>query len=438
MTIPVQIPVTSSVANGVTTSFPYTFKILSADDLTVTVDGEIVTTGYSVLGVGNDSGGLIEFDTAPANGLKVVRYIDPTLARTIDYQQFGDWLADIVNADFDRIWIALQCLSQALVRTLQLPVDTTTQQTITQDAAERAGKLVGFDINGDIALTVPADLDLVTVTDFIATFLLTANETDAREIINAASLGENQFTDTQKFAPRVALTLASTIDLSGGGSNTYTGTGTGVTVSTVNLDNGSWAIVTYPAGNTLQYSATTQRLNTAGQNYTTEANDTVLYFGLNGVVAGFIIPASGQPVGLATATNDPTFAAANRAVAANWLKAFLSTRTLVTTASSPYTPAGAESLTRAHGQSTTPLSAQLVLECVDADAGYAVGEKVRPAAYYNGTNANPLSVYVDATNCGVKCPTGFNVGIQNKSSGLTVIPTANKWKYFFQFTMANS
>lgn len=158
MTIPAQIPVTSSVANGVTTSFPYTFKILSADDLTVTVDGEIVMTGYSVLGVGNDSGGLVEFDTAPANGLKVVRYIDPTLARTIDYQQFGDWLADIVNADFDRIWLTIQAITQSQLISIKLPIDTTTEQIINEDAAARAGKLLGFDNDGDVVAKDPTEL----------------------------------------------------------------------------------------------------------------------------------------------------------------------------------------------------------------------------------------------------------------------------------------
>lgn len=320
MTVPVQTPVTSSVANGVTTVFPFTFKITNEADLTVTVDDIVVTTGFTVTGIGNDDGGDVTFDTAPANGLKVIRFLNPVLSRVVDYQQFGDWLAPIVNGDFDRIWLTLQYLSQALVRTLQLPVDTVTQQAITEDATERSGKLVGFDSNGDITLTVAADLELTTVTNFMATLLLAVDAAAARTLLESSSINSNKFNGIQRFANRISLSVLSTLNLTGGGSNTYTCTGSG-TVSAVTLDNGTWAIVTYPAGVTLQYSATSHRLNTGAANYTTEANDAVFYFGLNGVVAGLLIKSSGQPIGLVNATNDPTFIKNDGfPISSDWLK----------------------------------------------------------------------------------------------------------------------
>lgn len=159
MTVPVQIPVTSSVANGVTTVFPFTFKITNEADLTVTVDDVVVTTGFTVTGIGNDDGGDVTFDTAPANGLKVIRFLNPVLSRVVDYQQFGDWLADIVNGDFDRIWLTLQYLSQLGVRTIQLPVDTTTTQIINEDAVDRADKVIGFDGDGNVILKTSAEIN---------------------------------------------------------------------------------------------------------------------------------------------------------------------------------------------------------------------------------------------------------------------------------------
>lgn len=158
MTVPVQTPVTSSIANGVTTVFPFTFKIVSKNDLTVTVDGIVVTTGFNITGVGNDDGGDVTFDVAPANGLKVVRYSNPVLSRTIDYQQFGDWLAPIVNGDFDRIWLTLQSLYQALSRSIKLPVDVVAGQDITEDAADRANKVITFDEDGNVALKSGTEL----------------------------------------------------------------------------------------------------------------------------------------------------------------------------------------------------------------------------------------------------------------------------------------
>lgn len=153
MTVPVQTPVSSSTANGLTTVFPYNFKIAAAEDLAVALDGVKQTSGYSVSGVGSDSGGNVTFAVAPANGVKVVIYLSPVLKRTEDYQQFGDWIASIVNLDFDRIWLALQSLSQTLVRTIKLPVDTTTEQSITQSAAARANKGIKFDGFGNLILS---------------------------------------------------------------------------------------------------------------------------------------------------------------------------------------------------------------------------------------------------------------------------------------------
>jgi len=153
MTVPVQVPISASTANGVTTVFPYGFKVIQEEDLQITVDGVIVTTGFTVSGLGSDAGGNVTFTTAPANGAKVVRALVPVLERTTDYQQFGDWLADVVNPDFDRIWLALQYLAQNIGRALKLPIDTTTDQVVTEDAADRANKCLKFDASGNVVLS---------------------------------------------------------------------------------------------------------------------------------------------------------------------------------------------------------------------------------------------------------------------------------------------
>jgi hypothetical protein len=159
MTVPVQTPVTSSVANGVTTSFPYDFKIINSADLSVTVDGELVTTGFVIAGVGEEEGGSVDFDVAPANGLKVIRFLNPVLTRVTDYQQFGDWKSDIVNNDFDRIWTAIQYLAQLGVRTIQLPVDTLAAQIIEEGPEDRAQKVIGFDLDGNVILKTSAEIN---------------------------------------------------------------------------------------------------------------------------------------------------------------------------------------------------------------------------------------------------------------------------------------
>lgn len=161
MTVPVQTTFTASTANGVTTSFPYAFKITDADDLEVSVDGVVQTTGFTVTGVGAELGGSVAFDVAPTNGARVIRALSPILKRTTDYQQFGDWNSDEVDNDFDRIWLALQALSQTASRALKLPKDTADDQVTPTGATadERADKLIGFDASGDPVLLAQSDLE---------------------------------------------------------------------------------------------------------------------------------------------------------------------------------------------------------------------------------------------------------------------------------------
>lgn len=184
MTVPVQIPFTSSTANGVATVYPYGFMIAHEADLKVVVDGVVQTSGYTVSGVGNPSGGDVIFSVAPANGLKVLRYLDPLLKRETDYQQFGDFLADTVNLDFDKIWLALQAINQNFKRSLKLPVDTTTDQAITEDATSRIGKVVSFDSSGNMVLLLPADLSAATfISTYMETLLAAIDAADARTVL---------------------------------------------------------------------------------------------------------------------------------------------------------------------------------------------------------------------------------------------------------------
>lgn len=111
MSVPAQIPISGPyIANGSTTQFAYTFYLLFATDLQVYVGGALqqLNNAYTVTGVGNSQGGNVIFITAPANGLEVLIKRATPYTRQTDYADNGDLLADVVNDDFDRIWLALQ------------------------------------------------------------------------------------------------------------------------------------------------------------------------------------------------------------------------------------------------------------------------------------------------------------------------------------------
>ncbi|HDS2351056.1 TPA: hypothetical protein QIC98_003334 [Enterobacter hormaechei subsp. xiangfangensis] len=108
MSVPNQTPYIIYNANGLTTVFSFEFYIINSGDIQVTINGTVITSGYTVSGVGNIGGGDVIFITPPASGSVVMlERVVPTY-RLTDYQDNGDLLADTVNKDFDRLWMAIQ------------------------------------------------------------------------------------------------------------------------------------------------------------------------------------------------------------------------------------------------------------------------------------------------------------------------------------------
>ncbi|ADZ41858.1 TPA: hypothetical protein PXN14_000087 [Yersinia enterocolitica] len=118
MAVPNQTPYTVYTANGVTTVFPFNFMVFSATDLAVSINGTVLSSGFTVSGVGIVNGGAVTFLTPPASGVTVMLARVMPLVRVTEYQDNGDLLAATVNKDFDRIWMVLQ--GQAVDHSLAL------------------------------------------------------------------------------------------------------------------------------------------------------------------------------------------------------------------------------------------------------------------------------------------------------------------------------
>ncbi|SDI65473.1 Pectate lyase superfamily protein [Paraburkholderia steynii] len=150
MTVPVQNPIISYAGNGITTLFTFPFEVLEVQDLNVLINGVAATfgSGYSINGLGNPNGGSVQFNAVPAAGAKIIIYRKVAIERTTDYQDNGDLLADTVNADFDRIWMALQDIDGQSTRAIQYPVTEFTLDGTLPGATDRANNVLGFDTNG--------------------------------------------------------------------------------------------------------------------------------------------------------------------------------------------------------------------------------------------------------------------------------------------------
>lgn len=151
MAVPQQQPYTTYAANGVATTFTIPFKLVLASDLAVQLNGVPVNSGYTISGLGNDTGS-ITFSVAPTGSLLLLR--DVPFERQTDYQELGDFLARTVNLDFDRIWMALQGVLPWINGAVRAPFPESVPPL--PAAATRAGKLLSFDVFGNPVVSVPA------------------------------------------------------------------------------------------------------------------------------------------------------------------------------------------------------------------------------------------------------------------------------------------
>lgn len=184
MTVPVQTPINRHTANGVTTVFTYTFKVLTSGDLEVSLDGAVQTTGFTVSGIGANSGS-VTFTTAPASGVVVVLRRVMAYQRTTDYQDQGAMPASTVDDDHDATVMMVQQVDAALGSALKYPILEGLDGTL-PDAADRANKYFAFGVSGEPVVVSGTTSDLVA-SAFMETLLDDADAAAARTTLNVPS-----------------------------------------------------------------------------------------------------------------------------------------------------------------------------------------------------------------------------------------------------------
>ncbi|WP_110995379.1 phage tail protein [Pseudomonas sichuanensis] len=134
------------VASGVATVYPIPFLVLDAADLQITLDGVLVTSGFTLTGIGNPTS-TCTFSVAPTGDLLFQQNIP--FQRLNDYQELGDFMASTVNRDLDRLWLAVKQLSGGTSRALTVsPLEPEGIPPIPLKAA-RALRVLAFNSVGD-------------------------------------------------------------------------------------------------------------------------------------------------------------------------------------------------------------------------------------------------------------------------------------------------
>ena len=146
-----------------TTTFNYTFKVFADSDLQVIIRSALgtetvktLTTHYTVTGAGDANGGSVIFTAGniPASGETVVIRRAVPQTQAIDYIANDPFPAESHEEGLDRAMMTLQQVQEELDRSIKISrTNTMTSTEFTVGATNRAGKILGFDDNGELVVS---------------------------------------------------------------------------------------------------------------------------------------------------------------------------------------------------------------------------------------------------------------------------------------------
>ncbi|WP_247751786.1 hypothetical protein [Citrobacter freundii] len=128
MTVSTEVDHNDYIGNGVTTSFPYTFRIFKKSDLVVQVvdlneniTELILDTDYTVTGDGGYTGGNVILSTALANGYQISISRELPVTQETDLRNQGKFFAEVHEDAFDKLTMLIQQVSSWLSLALRKP-----------------------------------------------------------------------------------------------------------------------------------------------------------------------------------------------------------------------------------------------------------------------------------------------------------------------------
>ena len=163
MTVSTTIVKNSYNGDSTTATFNFTFKVLANTELKVIIRSANATetiktlnTHYSITGIGNANGGSITFTAGniPSSTEQVVLIRETAQTQNIDYLSNDPFPAETHEEGLDKSIIITQELQEQINRSIKLSRTNTINSTeFSIGAADRAGKILGFDANGELVVS---------------------------------------------------------------------------------------------------------------------------------------------------------------------------------------------------------------------------------------------------------------------------------------------
>lgn len=241
MTVSAQTLAFEYAANGVTTTFPYGFRVLYADQVKVYVNGTLQVGGYTLTGVGDAGGGNVEFSVAPVNGSTVlVRRISDRV-RSTDFQQAPYFTQEeLLDIDQDYQTMLLQEAAADGDNSLKIPAEEALE-TLLPAAELRANKAIVFDALGNVTVSEDDYEDQVAAVAASAAAAL-ASENAAEAAALAASNSEAAADASEAAAAASAAAASASANAAAG--TYYVATKSAGNTLAASLPNGATVIVT--------------------------------------------------------------------------------------------------------------------------------------------------------------------------------------------------
>ena len=209
MTVETTNSTISYTGNNSVTTFAYNFLTYSEDHLFIYLDDVEQTSGFSINGVGDESGGEVIFNIAPGDGVEI--RIDRTVPETqlIEYQEYGPFKAKTNERGLDLGVMIAQQNAREIGRDSSKKMDKRT--------AALENNVVIFDDEGnskDSGVTIDG-VD-VTATDRVIPFDTldeAINETNPIKIFNGAALNLKERTTGNGGGAMWDVVLASSVTI---------------------------------------------------------------------------------------------------------------------------------------------------------------------------------------------------------------------------------